>query len=229
MNLNQNKVELKLDWCSHQAAKYAVEHWHYSKTVPTGKPCRIGVWENKVFIGVIFFGSGASAALGSPYKLNTFQVCELVRVALNKYKSAVTKIISIAIKLLKKQSPNIRLIVSFADPFHGHYGGIYQGRNWIYSGDSSISNMWKLPDGSIAHNRRFSGSGWNEPKPPPIGSIKIKVPGKHRYLMPLDSEMRKQIEPLRKSYPKKCATSIENDAAGFQPEKGGVIPTVALH
>ena len=26
----------------------------------------------------------------------------------------------------------------------------------------------------------------------------------------------------------KRATSIENDAAGFQPEKGGVIPTVAL-
>ena len=24
-----DKPVLKLDWCSHAAAKYAVEHWHY--------------------------------------------------------------------------------------------------------------------------------------------------------------------------------------------------------
>jgi hypothetical protein len=27
-----SKPVLKLDWCSHAAAKYAVEHWHYSGT-----------------------------------------------------------------------------------------------------------------------------------------------------------------------------------------------------
>lgn len=25
------KPELRLDWCSYQAAKYAVEYWHYSQ------------------------------------------------------------------------------------------------------------------------------------------------------------------------------------------------------
>lgn len=220
---------LKLDWCSAEAARFACENWHYSKTVPTGKPLRIGVWENGKFIGVVFFGSGASAALGSPYGLTTFQVCELVRVALNKHEAAVTRIISIAIKMLKKQAPGLRLIVSFADPFQGHHGGIYQGGNWIYSGDSSPSSMWRLPNGSLAHERRFSGSGWNAPQTPPTGSVKIKVPGKHRYLMPLDDEMRARIEPLRKPYPKKhCAGSETVTRPAFQQGEGGSIPTPAL-
>jgi len=30
-----DKVELKLDWCSYEAAKFAVEHWHYNANPPT--------------------------------------------------------------------------------------------------------------------------------------------------------------------------------------------------
>ncbi len=218
--------KLRLDWCNSDAAKFACLNWHYSKTVPTGKPSRIGVWENNIFIGVIFFGSGASAALGTPYGLSTFEVCELVRVALNRHEASCTKIISIAIKMLKKQSPGLRLIVSFADPYHGHHGGIYQGGNWIYSGDSSPSNMWRLLDGSLAHERRFSGTGWNAPQPIPNGAIKIKVPGKHRYLYPLDPAMRAQIEPLRKPYPKRAGS--ETVTRSPQETEGGSIPTPAL-
>lgn len=224
MNL---RPELKLDWCDSKAAAYACKKWHYSKTVPMGKPLRIGVWENGKFIGVVFFGSGASACLGRPYGLNNFEVCELVRVALKKHDAPCTRIISIAISMLKKYCPKLRLIVSFADPFHGHHGGIYQGGGWIYSGDSSPSYMWKMPDGTIAHDRRFSGTGWNAKKTPPKTAVKIKVPGKHRYLMPLDAEMRKQITLLSKPYPKR-ATSADSGTSGSQPEGGGASPTVAL-
>jgi hypothetical protein len=223
-----SKSDLRIDWATHAAAKYACLNWHYSGTVPTGKPLRIGVWEKDKFIGVVFFGSGASAALGVPYGLKVNEVCELVRVALTKHENAVSRIIRIAIKLLKQKCPNLRLIVSFADPFQGHSGGIYQAGNWIYNGDSSPSHMWKLPDGSLAHDRRFSGSGWNAPKTPPKGSVKVKVPGKHRYLMPLDDEMRKQIEPLRKPYPKRVR-SVDSDTATVQVAEGGANPTRTLN
>jgi len=49
-----DKVDLRLDWCSHAAAKYAVEHWHYSKTMPVSKRVNIGVWEGEKFIGRLF-------------------------------------------------------------------------------------------------------------------------------------------------------------------------------
>jgi hypothetical protein len=40
------KVDLKLDWATHAAAKYACENWHYSKCSPSPltKPVKIGVW-----------------------------------------------------------------------------------------------------------------------------------------------------------------------------------------
>jgi len=51
--------DLKLDWCSYQAAKYAVERWHYSKRMPAGKHVHVGVWEGDVFVGVMLYGLGA--------------------------------------------------------------------------------------------------------------------------------------------------------------------------
>ena len=45
-----SSVDLKVDWCSYEAAKYAVMHWHYSKTMPAGKTVKLGVWENGRFI-----------------------------------------------------------------------------------------------------------------------------------------------------------------------------------
>jgi hypothetical protein len=222
-----SKPTLKLDWCSHEAAKFACERWHYSRTRPTGKNNYLGVWENGEFIGVIIFGLGASSALGKPYGISVFEVCELVRVALSSHESPVSRIMAIACRMVKHHNPGLRLMVSFADPFQGHHGGIYQASNWIYSGRSAPSYMWKLPSGEMAHERRFSGVGWNAPKTPPIGSERVKVPGKHRYLMPLDDAMRAQIAPLAKPYPKR-ARSADSGTPVNQTGGGGATPTLAL-
>ena len=32
-----SKVDLRLDWVGHDAAKFAVEHWHYSHAMPKSK------------------------------------------------------------------------------------------------------------------------------------------------------------------------------------------------
>ena len=39
----------------------------------------------------------------------------------------------------------------------------------------------------------------------------VMVPGKYRYLMPLDAEMRKQIAPLAKQYPKRAKQAMIGD------------------
>ena len=61
-----SKSDLRLDWCSHEAAKYAVEHWHYSQRMPAGKNTYIGAWEGGKFIGALVFGLGAGADAESP-------------------------------------------------------------------------------------------------------------------------------------------------------------------
>ena len=81
--------ELKLDWCSYEAAKFAVEHWHYSRLCPKGPTARIGVWEGGEFIGVIVFGMGACGHLGDAHGLGQFEVAELERIALRHHQAPV--------------------------------------------------------------------------------------------------------------------------------------------
>jgi hypothetical protein len=55
----------------------------------------------------------------------------------------------------------------------------------------------------------------------------IQCQGKHRYLMPIDNEMRKRILPLAKPYPKRAGSDTK-DTADLQSAKGGSTPTPAL-
>jgi len=221
-------MSLHLDWATHKAAKYAVEHWHYSQCLPAGKIVKIGVWEDKKFIGVVLFSRGATPNLLKPYGLTQYQGCELTRVALTNHKSTVSKIVSIAIKLLKRQSPKMRLIVSFADPDQNHKGGIYQAGNWIYNGEGSRAKFFKIM-GKKTHPRTIGAKGIKQSiqsireKLDPNASVIICM-GKHRYLMPLDKAMRMQIEPLSKPYPKREKQGNED----FQSLPGGATPTLTL-
>lgn len=204
-------VDLKLDWCSYKAAKYAVEKWHYSHSFPAGKAAHIGVWENNAFIGAIFFGWGANKNMGNPYGLKQTEVCELTRVALSNHTAPVSKILSVAIKMVKKHSPGLRLIVSYADTAQSHVGTIYQATNWFYVGDISTTPQHFI-DGRWVHQRQFNSAYGSTAK------STLRRPGstKRKYLYPLDDAMRKQIEPLRKPYPKRADEATE-DADGDQP------------
>ena len=127
-------MNLRLDWCSHKASKYAVMNWHYSKKMPVGKIVKIGVWENYRFIGAILFSHLVGVRAAQSLNMTNFEVCELVRVALDKHKTPTTRIMAVAVKMLKTQSPDLGCIVSFADPSEGHLGTIYQAGNWLYLG-----------------------------------------------------------------------------------------------
>lgn len=228
-----SKPELKLDWCSHKAAKFAVENWHYSRTLPTPPLVKVGVWESGGFVGSVIFGRGATNNLGKPYGLKNTEVCELVRVALAKHITPTSRIVAIAIKLMAHANQRIKLIVSFADTNHGHHGGIYQAGGWVYAGQTIAG--YKLSDatGRIWHSRQCSSTGVSRQygkvrRVPKIQDCtKIPEKGKHRYLMPLDDEMRERIKPLAKPYPKRVA-NIDSDVAVIQTAKGGASPTATL-
>lgn len=190
--------DLKVDFCSYEAAKWAVEKWHYSKVMPAGKTVKLGVWEDGEFVGAIVFSWGANHRIGSPYNLKMIELCELVRVALCKHISPVSRIVTIAIKIIRQHSPGLRLIVSYADPEQGHIGAIYQAMNWVYIGSPNIDKRI-FEGGRWVHRRTIherhgvSGTKGKE----------IKYVWKHKYLYSLDRAMRRQIAPLAKPYPKR--------------------------
>ena len=222
------KAELKIDWATHEAAKYAVENWHYSKCLPAGKLVKVGAWESGKFIGVIIFGRGANNNIAKPYGLSQLECCELVRIALAKHFNAVSRIAALAIRFLKAQSQGLRLIISYADPAQGHHGGIYQAGNWIYTGKTKGGTaQLKMPNGMIIHKRSaMSLYGTCDAKR--LNAAWTENKDKHKYLMPLDTETRKKVLPLSKPYPKRAGGDT-TDTAGLQPAEGGSIPTPALH
>jgi hypothetical protein len=179
---------------SHEAAKYAVTHWHYSKSLPASKLVKYGVWEDEKFIGVILFSWGASPHLGKAFNLDQTEVCELTRIALNTHKAPVSQFLAEAIKKLKKDSPGLKLIVSFADPKEGHSGGIYKATNWIYTGKSNDVTEYYI-DGRWQHTR----NAYYNPKRP-LARKRVSL-GKFRYLFPLDRAIKKQALLLALPYP----------------------------
>lgn len=205
----QDKPELKIDWASHEATKYACEHWHYSKCLPVGKLVKVGAWEKDKFIGVVVFSRGANNNMLKPFGLQQEEGCELTRIALTKHEVPVSKIMALAVKFLVKSQNALRLIVSYADPDQGHYGGIYQACNWLYTGPSgkALKVFYK---GKWSHKKTVDDAGVNQTNLP-----KKMVIGKHRYLMPLDKEMSAKIAPLAKPYPKRVKQAMTGD----QPEQ----------
>lgn len=218
-----NKPTLKIDWATHDSARYACENWHYSKKIPVNKLLKIGVWEDGNFIGVIIFGVGASAVLHKQFNLTRFEVCELVRVALKEHRSSVSRMIAIALKFLKKSNPKIKICVSFADPVQGHAGKIYQAGNWIYTGISA-----KTREYFFNNDWRHVTDVYKRLSPEAVKKLRFREkPGKFRYVMPLDDDMRNKVKLLNKPYPK-CVSSADSGTLGSQPRRGGAIPTDTL-
>lgn len=229
MSVQNAATNFKMDWCSHAAAKYACEHWHYSECMPAGKLVKVGVWESDKFIGAVIFGLGATPNLSKSYGISMTECCELTRVALNKHRTPVSKIVAIAIKFLKKKCPGIRMIVSFADSAQGHHGGIYQAGNWIFSGSVKLDH-WVI-NGEKIHPRsvvmKYGSRSVETVKK--IDPFAKKVWGlKHRYLMPLDEKMKAAIKKLAKPYPKRVV-SKDIVAVSYQDTEGGENPTTTLH
>jgi hypothetical protein len=201
-----SKPRLKVAPCSFEAAKFANKHWHYSERLPAGKLVKFGVWEDDRFIGAVIYGDGVSWFSGKAFGVKKTEYAELVRVALDKHKTPVSRIVAISLRLLKRQNPGLRLLVSFADRSKGHAGGIYQAGNWIYTNDLVKTEGFIL-FGKLVHDRSVLakyGTGsvkWIRENVDPNAKLAPDIV-KHRYFYPLDEEIREVMEGHRKPYPK---------------------------
>jgi hypothetical protein len=194
-------ADLQVDWCEYQAAKFSVENWHYSGCMPAIKNVNLGVWESGNFIGAVVFSRPANANLGDIFSLDQSQFAELTRVALDEHQSPVSQIVTYAIKKLKTKDPGLKCLFSYADPVQNHTGTIYQAMNWYYLGRGSKSRLgrekgktdWK-------HSRqiqRLVQTGRVDRE-----NIEYKtVPGKHKYVYPLDDEIEHKVKPMSQPYP----------------------------
>jgi hypothetical protein len=107
--------------------------------------------------------------------------------------------------MLKREMPGIRLIVSYADLNHGHFGKIYQASNWLFVGETG-HEAGILLSGKLTHRRPINSKygtsdiDWLRSH---LDSSARRHEGKpkFKYLLPLDDEIAERIKVLSKPYP----------------------------
>lgn len=203
----QRAIPLHVDWLNYHGALYACRHWHYTGTIPASKTIKIGVWEKGRFIGCVIFSRGSNPSIGRPFGLKQTEVCELTRIALRKHTTPVSKLISLALKMLVRKSPNLKLVISYADMGQGHLGIVYQAANWKYLGVSSshqyILGNKKIHPRTMSERCKRQGMGLREYMNTSKLDYKIvRGLSLHKYVYPLVTSQIDAIEPLALSYPK---------------------------
>lgn len=209
---------MRLTKSTKQAIEYACKHYHYSKSVPVNVLGYNVYNDADEWCGVILYGLGATPHIGDSYNLPMGGVVELVRVALNGKQETTSKAVAMSLKQLHIDCPLVRLVVSYADCDQKHLGTIYQATNWIYSGLSkSNGRSAYIIHGKKTHPKSVHSitvkddNGKRIHCPQTLAAVRKYLDpnaveffseGKRRYLMPLDKQMRKQIEPLSQPYPK---------------------------
>ena len=91
--------------------------------------------------------------------------------------------------------------------------------NWIFAGNSQASDEY-IYKGKRWQGRSFINSHKGMEKHPDVQIVKGS--SKHRYLMPLDDEMRKRILPLAKPYPKRAKKAMASSPEAQR--QGGTDP-----
>ena len=139
--LNKKNYTVKI--CPVEIVKDICKTKHYLHRVPHIM-AHYGLYnKSDMLLGVITFGIPPSPYLmkicGEEYKGSVLELNRLWCYD-EAPRNSESFLISQGIKLLKKDKPEIKILVSFADTREGHLGYIYQASNWYFTG-------WSIPGG----------------------------------------------------------------------------------
>lgn len=182
-----------------KAIDYACKNFHYAKRVPQIIYAYNVYNDNNEWCGVIVYGGGASRSLYKNLGLNSGELLELERVALNGKQKITSKALALSLKLLKKENPLCKLVVSFADTRQKHVGTIYKATNWIYLGKRKIGGYEYFYNNRWVHCRTIGGL--KNKKQIIENCPKRKNSDKFKYIYCFDNELKEKYKSLSLPYP----------------------------
>ncbi len=223
---------LELKPASKEAITFATKNYHYTKTYPS-KNKGYSVFNNWEFCWVILYWNWATPSIWKPFWLKQWEIAELVRVALNWKQDITSKALAISMRLIKKDVPFLKMLVSYADEWQNHKWIIYQATNWIYIWDTKPDSMyvykWKKYHSRSVSTNWYNVQFWTVKKVPKKSDCQIvKWDIKHKYIFPLTKELYNIWREKAKAYPKTMRGELENKASCFPQEESGAIPTTTL-
>lgn len=198
---------MKLTKATTKAIKYACTNFHYSKSVPTVQYAYNVYNDNNEWCGVILFGGGANNNLAKSFNLKNGEVLELERVALNGKQEQTSKAVALAIRLLHKENPIVKMLVSYADHRQKHVGTIYKATNWLYLGVVYTSDTQYFYKGKWTHERTINSKKNKDILKQTLE--KRKNANKFKYIYIYDKSLLEKYKSLAKEYPKEEDLTIK--------------------
>ena len=132
-----------------------VKKHHYSGKVVNNSALHFGAFLDDMLHGVMSFGSPLDKrkVLGLVEGTKWNEMLELNRMAFDEHlpRNSESRCISVAIKLLKKNAPHIKWILSFADGTQCGDGAIYRASGFVLCGISKNAGIYQMPDGTVEH------------------------------------------------------------------------------
>ena len=195
------------------AVRYACLNFHYAKAVPQASYAYNIYNDDHDWCGVIIFGTGATPNIARCVGLNTGEVVELVRVALNGRQQTTSQCVAQSLKRLHRDAPHIKAVVSYADPEQGHIGTIYQATNWLYVGTTeeyqkSHRATAYVIFGKRMHPKTVYSHGWKQSEKwlrenVDPNAYELYEKPKLKYLFCFDKRIRAYWKAKARPYPKK--------------------------
>lgn len=160
--------EIKIKVIPSKVANDFVKKNHYSKKVVQNSILHFGAFLDGRLHGVMQYGNPLDKSkllnlvntsnIGKNKKWN--ELLELNRMVFNDFlpKYSESRCISISIKLIKKNAPQIKWIVSFSDATQCGDGTIYRASGFHLTGIKKSKNLARLPTGEVVHKMTLETS-----------------------------------------------------------------------
>ena len=152
--------EIELKVIPAKIANDFVKKHHYSGKVVSNSFLHFGAFLDKRLHGVMSFGHSLDKAKTQKLVKNTGwnEFCELNRMAFDDYlpRNSESYCIGKALRLLKKNAPHIKWVISFADGCSCGDGTIYRASNFVLTQIKKNSTMWINDKGEKVQNMSFA-------------------------------------------------------------------------
>ena len=141
-----------------------VKKHHYSGKVVPNSTLHFGCFLDNKLHGVMSYGcsmqKSSIISLVQPCLWN--EMLELNRMAFDEYlpKYSESRCISISIKLIKKNAPHIKWIISYADGCQCGDGTIYRASGFQLTGIKKNTTMLLMPNGKIMADKTLNNSNY---------------------------------------------------------------------
>lgn len=164
---------------SNIANPFVKEH-HYSHKVVNNSKLHFGAFLDGRLHGVLSYGPSTdkSKIIGLVEGTQWNEFIELNRMAFDDYlpRNSESYCIGKTLRLIKKNAPQIKWVISFADGCSCGDGTIYRASNFVLTGIKSNSRLLLLPNGEKIHVLTLH-SNPNQPRPELGGKSFYEVSG----------------------------------------------------